>query len=190
MREQLITATESAIRAIDASRFFKTERGFHGRFYCALQTELDRFGLIADGAILEMEYQKSARHGLIQRPDIIFHVPTEHSGFGVVANNFAVWALKRHATNFEAIEDFNKLDQMFDTLRYPLGFFINIDSTQPMLEHYTGQHRDRLVALAACIDGSAVKIHRVPLGYEAYPSAQLDPPSAPPSTPSLKRPRS
>lgn len=160
MREQLIAATESAIRAIDAPRFFKTERGFHGRFYCALQTELDRVGLIADGAILEMEYQKSARHGLGQRPDIIFHIPTEHSIVGVVANNFAVWALKRHATDIEAIEDFKKLDQMFDTLRYPLGFFVNIDSTQPMLEHYAGQHRNRLVAVAASLDVATVKVHR------------------------------
>lgn len=160
MRELLISATESAIRAIDATRFFKTERGFHGRFYCALQTELDRIGLLVDGAILEMEYQKSARHGIRQRPDIIFHVPTEYSGLEVVENNFAVWALKRHATNLEAIEDFNKLDQMFDTLRYPLGFFVNIDSTQPMLDLYAGQHRDRLVALAACLDGPTVKVHR------------------------------
>ncbi|MEX2493215.1 MAG: hypothetical protein WD425_15795 [Nitrospirales bacterium] len=94
MREALITATEAAIRAVGAARFFETERGFHGRFYCALQAELDRAGLIANGAILEMEYQKSERHDMVQRPDIVFHIPAEHSGAGARAYNFAVWALK------------------------------------------------------------------------------------------------
>jgi hypothetical protein len=41
MREALINATEAAIRAVDTTRFFRTERGFHGRFYCAIQEQLD-----------------------------------------------------------------------------------------------------------------------------------------------------
>lgn len=48
---------------------------------------------MTNGAILEMEYQKSSRHGLGQRPDIVFHIPAEHSRESVQANNFAVWAL-------------------------------------------------------------------------------------------------
>jgi len=167
MREALIAATETAIRSVDAARFFQTERGFHGRFYCALQAELDRAGLMANGAILEMEYQKSARHGLGQRPDIIFHIPTEHSGVGVRANNFAVWALKRRATVAEAREDFDKLDQMFDTLRYPLGFFVNIDAVDPMRGHYTGAHRNRLAAVAAQLDGAQINVHWAPADAEA-----------------------
>ena len=167
MREALIAATEAAIRSVDAARFFQTERGFHGRFYCPLQAELDRVGLIAGGAILEMEYQKSARHGLGQRPDIVFHIPAEHSDAGVRANNFAVWALKRRATTIEARDDFDKLDQMFDALEYPLGFFVNIDATDPMREHYTGIYRPRLVAVAAQLVGSQVNVHWAPADAEA-----------------------
>lgn len=168
MREALIAATEAAIRSIGAVRFFRTERGFHGRFYCALQAELDRTGLVQDGAILEMEYQKSARHGIGQRPDIILHVPVEHSGSGVRANNFAVWALKRRASVAEAREDFEKLDQMFSMLDYPFGFFVNIDADEPMRDHYTGQYRDRLAAVAAHLTGATVRVNWAP------PDAQPD----------------
>lgn len=167
MREALIAATDAAIRAVGAARFFETERGFHGRFYCALQAELDRAGLIVKGAILEMEYQKSARHNMGQRPDIVFHIPAEHSGAGVRTNNFAVWALKRRATPVKTCADFEKLDQMFDNLGYQYGFFINIDATDPMREHYTGAHRTRLAAVAASLDGAQVSVHWAAANAEA-----------------------
>jgi hypothetical protein len=106
MRDALIATPEAAIRAVDAARFFQTERGFHGRFHCALQEQLDRTDLMTNGAILEMEYQKSRRHGLTQRPDIAFHIPAEHFGAFVHANNFAVWALTRRASIMRAQLDF------------------------------------------------------------------------------------
>lgn len=159
MRDALIAATEAAIRSVDAARYFRTERGFHGRFYCALQAEIDRHGLLTNGAILEMEYQKSSKHGTKQRPDIVFHIPSEHSGDDVIAGNFAVWALKRRATTASACDDFVKLDQMFAALRYPLGFFVNIDSTDPMGGHYTGIYRNNLVAVAAHLSGNQVSVH-------------------------------
>ncbi len=149
MRQALINATESAIRAVDAARFFQTEREFHGRFYCALQEQLEREGLLANGAILEMEYQKSSRHDLSQRPDIVFHIPAEYSSATVQENNFAVWALKRRASPAKAKSDFVLLDEMFQLLHYPIGFFLNIDSTDPMLQHYQGAFPDRLAAIAA-----------------------------------------
>jgi choline dehydrogenase-like flavoprotein len=167
MRDLLISATEAAICNVDATRFFQTERGFHGRFYCALQEQIDHAGLIANGAILEMEYQKSARHGLGQRPDIIFHIPAEHSHAAVNANNFAVWALKRRASAADARNDFVKLDQMFDTLHYRRGFFVNIDATDPMREHYTGIHGDRLVTVAVSLDGAHVGVHWAGASAEA-----------------------
>ena len=156
MRDVLIRATETAIRAVDAARFFRTERGFQGRFYCALQAELEGAGLLADGAILEMEYQKGAAHGMGQRPDIIFHVPVEHSGADKRANNYAVWALKRTATAASARDDFEKLNQMFGGLDYPLGFFVNIDTASHMAEHYRGNYRDRLEAVAASLTDAQV----------------------------------
>lgn len=162
MREALVSATDAAIRNVDAARFFQTERGFHGRFYCALQMELDRVGLLANGAILEMEYQKSTRHGLGQRPDIIFHIPSEHSPSRVDENNFAVWAIKRRASSAAARDDFEKLDQMFETLCYPVGFFVNIDASDPMRDHYAGAHRHRLAAVAASFNGFRVDVHWAP----------------------------
>ena len=154
----LRAATDKAIRAVDAARFFKTERGFHGRFYCALQAELDHARLLTNGAILEMEYQKSLRHDMSQRPDIVFHIPAEDTGEGVEANNFAVWALKRRATQAQARADFENLDQMFASLRYSYGFFINIDAANPMLEHYSGDYRDRLAAVAARLNGAQISV--------------------------------
>lgn len=149
MREILVAATEAAIHSVDAARFFRTERGFQGRFYCALQSELDHAGLLTGGAILEIEYQKWAAHGMGQRPDIIFHVPIEHSGTDRNSNNFAVWALKRKATVASACDDFAKLNQMFLQLNYPIGFFVNIDAEEPMAIHYQGEYGGRLLAVSA-----------------------------------------
>ena len=59
-------------------------------------------------------------------------------------NNYAVWALKRGSSAQSAPDDFEKLDEMFATLHYPLGFFININAQQDFLDHYPGPFRDRL----------------------------------------------
>jgi hypothetical protein len=159
MRDELLNATIVAIKAVDAARFFQTERGFHGQFYCALQNQIEQAGLMTNGAILEMEYQKSRRHGTWQRPDIVFHIPVEHSGASVGENNFAVWALKRRASITDAVSDFALLDDMFETLRYPLGFFVNVDSTDQMGQHYTGEHPDRLATVAAKLIDAQVTVN-------------------------------
>lgn len=52
MMTQILEATDAALRTIDAARFFQTERGFHGRFYCSLQAKLEAIGLLSDGAHL------------------------------------------------------------------------------------------------------------------------------------------
>ena len=147
MRDGILAATESALRQVEA-RYLRTERGFHGRFYSALFNELDRLHLLANGRLLEMEYQKSARHRLHQRPDIILHVPAEGSEPAVTENNCVVWALKRHATPKKAREDFDKLDDMFRVLHYRLGIFVNIDSAEHLAESYEGRYADRLVTVA------------------------------------------
>ena len=67
-------------------------------------------------------------------------------------NNHAVWALKWRASVKKAQADFVLLDEMFEALNYPLGFFINIGSLDPMHQHYYGKHRDRIVAVAATHD--------------------------------------
>lgn len=85
---------------------------------------------------------------MTQRPDIILHVPAEESGSGVRANNFMIIALKRQASPVRAEEDFAKLDQMCDHLRYPLAVFINIDSAEHHFDRYAGQFGDRIHAFA------------------------------------------
>ena len=145
-RDDLICATEAAIGAVGHPRFFDTERGFQGEFHHALRTQLDQMGVCPAGSILELEYQKSRRHGVRQRPDIILHVPASAGG-SVRADNHAVWALKHRATVRKAREDFDHLDEMFRELDYPLGFFVNIGSPDPMLQHYAGTYRDRLLGV-------------------------------------------
>src|SRR6266702_580363 len=149
----IIVATVNALKSIRYSRFLATERGYHGRFYCALQEELDKSGVLQDGAILEMEYQKSARHDVYERPDIILHIPAEYSGNSVKEGNFAVYALKRHASSTSAKDDFEKLDTMFSRLDYPLGLFLNIDSTRHHLESYDGQYSERIHSFAVKPEG-------------------------------------
>lgn len=158
MREGLIHATDAAIRAVDHPRFFATEHGFHGAFHHALQMQLDRIGIRPEGSILEIEHQKSRRHGIRQRPDIILHVPAIH-GVSVKDNNYAVWALKWRASVKKAESDFVLLDQMFEELNYPLGFFVNIGSPDPMLQHYAGQYRNRLVGVAATYENGESHVH-------------------------------
>jgi hypothetical protein len=80
MIDAIMSATDEALSAVSEPRFLRTERGFHGRFYCALQQTLEKAGLLDSGRILEMEYRKSTRHGTSQRPDIVLHKPAEESG--------------------------------------------------------------------------------------------------------------
>ena len=155
MRERILAAAQEALRVATAPRFFRTERGYQGRFYCALQEALDARGLTGDGVILEMEYQKSARHDMTQRPDIVLHIPAEDSGQGVRANNFAVFALKWKASRADAVDDFNKLDEMCERLDYPLAIFINVASDQHHRDAYTGRFADRLQTYAVdLVDGT------------------------------------
>jgi len=158
MDNHILEATIHALRLVNHVRFFRSERGYQGRFFCMLQTFLDECGILSDDVILEMEYQKGERHGTHQRPDIILHIPTEVSGATVEKNNLAVWALKRRANTSRARADFEKLDWMFAHLCYPLGFFVNIDSDSHHLDCYTGSFRDRLVAFAVRLDSGNVII--------------------------------
>lgn len=158
MNEQILEATVEALGTVAEPRFFRTERGYHGRFYCVLQAALDRRGLLVDGVILEMEYQKSARHDMAQRPDIILHIPAEESGARRKDNNFAVFALKWRASRTEALADFGKLDEMCEWLDYPLAIFINIASERHYREEYTGPFQDRLHAFGVVLANGAPKV--------------------------------
>jgi hypothetical protein len=145
-----IHATIEAIQQVRNPRFLATERGYHGAFYCALRSNMERQGLLSQKRILEMEYQKSwSRHSLSQRPDIVFHIPVEISGATRSENNFAVWALKFDASPTGAIEDFKKLDEMCLGLKYPLAIFVNVASRKTYLDLYRGKYPQRIHAVAA-----------------------------------------
>ena len=164
MPEQIISATTDALKSVLQGRYYQTERGYQGRFYCALQDALDAWGILNGGFIVELEYQKSARHGLYQRPDIIVHIPAELHGSPVEEGNLAVYALKRRASQSGALEDFNKLDDMFERLHYQLGIFVNIDSRDHHLNNYSGRYSNRIHAFAVqLIDGrvSIIQAKRV-----------------------------
>jgi hypothetical protein len=156
MIDVIISATDTALLAISVPRFLRTERGFQGQFYCALQKALEERGVLQGDHILEMEYQKSARHGIYQRPDIVLHIPAEEASAEVYENNLAVWALKRHATEDAARDDFDKLDEMFDQLRYPLGIFVNIDSAEHFALSYAGRFPERVRTVAVSIEDGEI----------------------------------
>ncbi len=138
IRIKIVAATIAAARYINDPRFWRTERGFHGAFYYELWGVLLSLEVLCGARILEMEYQKSHRHDMSQRPDIILHIPAEFHNLGVRRGNFAVWALKRRASAQSAAADFENLDEMFAKLDYPLGFFLNIDSDVTYFNTYRG----------------------------------------------------
>lgn len=145
----MIDCTREALQAITHPRLFEPERGYCGRFSIELTRALDNRGILSDPRrLLELEYQKSEpRHGMRQRPDIVFHIPVEVSGaVDRRINNFAVWAFKLRSQEIQAQEDFRKLDEMFEYLNYPIGFFINISDYRSFLHLYRGQYANRLYA--------------------------------------------
>jgi len=163
MREKIIQATIKSLKKNHQERFYQTERGYQGRFYCALQQALDDEGIIIDGLILEMEYQKRENiHHTSQRPDITLHIPVEYSGAERTANNYAIWALKRRGYRSgyhrNVTDDFNKLNIMFKKLNYPLGFLIIINSDRHMLDIYEGEFRDRIISFAVKLNNGAILI--------------------------------
>ncbi len=105
-----------------------------------------------------MEYQKSARHGLTQRPDIILHAPAEETGAAVFENNVAVFALKLSASRQRAGEDFAKLAEMCAGLRYELAIFINVNSDAHHMACYEGQHGDRIDSFAVTLQSGQPRI--------------------------------
>jgi len=139
--ELIIETIIEALKHMDSLRFFKTERGFQGRFACALYEIFDAKNIFQDDTIIEEEYQKRIKpHGTRLRPDLIIHVPVEsgHSN-SRTENNFVVFAFKKQTNKDRAKEDFEKLNELFEKLKYPLGIFININGrSEIFLNKYSG----------------------------------------------------
>ena len=149
------------IKNIKDQRFFNSERGYQGQLVALLDRAIKDEKIFPDETIIEQEYQKTMKHhGIRQRPDIIIHIPIEAGLTDIrTENNFYVIALKLNAKVYSAIEDFGKLEDMFNQLDYPEGVFINIGAYPSLfLAEYGGQNQDRIHELSISLDNNEVRI--------------------------------
>lgn len=153
--KELLSVIAAALASVTDPHYYEDERGFQGEFYAHLRLRL-RDLVLPEGALLREEYQKRlAQHGLRTRPDIILHEPFDlgrHRSRD--QGNHAVMELKRRATSGTTADAFSNLVAMIDTLNYPLGVFINIDSSKTWVELVPDSHRARIACLAAHLDGN------------------------------------
>ncbi len=152
-RNELLNVIAESLTSVTDPHYYEDERGFQGEFYAQLRLRLRGIAL-PEGALLREEYQKRlAEHGLRIRPDIILHEPFDPGRHrGRDEGNHAVMELKRHATPGTAADAFTNLVAMIDTLNYPLGVFINIDSSRTWAEAVPEAHRARVACLAVHLD--------------------------------------
>jgi hypothetical protein len=74
-------------------------------------------------------------------------------------DNFVVFAFKKNADKDTAKDDFEKLDIMFKELKYPIGFFININGYPNIsLENYEGNYKNRIHELSNKMESSKLYI--------------------------------
>lgn len=153
-----------SIKAINAKRYFSTERGYQGQLLIELNGRLKIEQIFHSEAIVEQEYQKTLKnHGISKRPDIIIHIPYEEEKYkSRHAGNFVVIQLKRKASEHTAREDFDKLDLMFEKLDYPLGIFLNVDSNETFFDSYPGNYKDRLHCFAVQLSNNEVVLYESP----------------------------
>lgn len=147
----------TAVRSISNPRFYETERGFQGELDGLLSASL-RNNVGPRDAIVEQEAQKTLRnHGIRRRPDIIIHCPTQEGGNRRVGN-YVVILLKRRGSENAARKDFLALDEIIDALDYPLGVFINIDSTHTYSGVHDGRFAGRLHFVAVSLGPHGVVV--------------------------------
>lgn len=170
-KEQFLSIFRDSIQAITDERYFSTERGYQGQLLAELNSKLNIEQIFPGNPIVEQEYQKTLdNHGITIRPDIIIHTPYErriHENRR--AGNLIVIQIKREASNDEAKEDFDKLDLMFEKLDYPLGIFLNINSSNTFFDIYSGDYNGRLCCFAVRLVNNKVVIYESPQGYYRTP---------------------
>jgi hypothetical protein len=49
MRDLIVESTRKSLAVVSHPRFFRSERGYQGRFYCVLVAAFDNKGLLDDG---------------------------------------------------------------------------------------------------------------------------------------------
>ena len=118
----------NSIKAINTLRYFRSERGYQAEFYNQLSNNIEGKGIFPEDAILEAEVQKLnlQHYGVTQRPDLLIHIPLET---GITENpnenNFVNFAFKLQGNENATLDDFSKLNQMFQFLNYELGIYIS-----------------------------------------------------------------
>ena len=158
MNEKLLNIVRESLLEITNPRFFETERGFQGMLLHKIQSRLS--GEAWAPAVVEQEYPKKLKeHGLRIRPDLIIHVPfNPEEQKSRRENNFVVIELKLRANKERAIEDYDHLSNMCDELNYPLALFINLGSSETFFDKYTGNNKDKMVAIGVELLNGTVRL--------------------------------
>jgi hypothetical protein len=58
---EILESTLCALECTKAPRLFKTERGYHGEFYCQLRPHLSKRGIITDSRHFQMAFVDRVR---------------------------------------------------------------------------------------------------------------------------------
>lgn len=158
--QALVQTTRDAMHAIKTPRFFETERGYQGELLAEIRKRLPEIRGVSEDAVVEQEFQKrTATHGLRLRPDLVIHVPFDNERHSSRREgNYICFELKLRATEPQASEAYRNLAQLMRALNYPLGIFININSSQTYISS-APKESGQFFAFAVTLQGSDVKIH-------------------------------
>lgn len=161
--KKIIDISIKALKEIKESRFFQTERGYQGRFACALYKHLDQDNIFPDDMIVEIEYQKRIDcHDTRMRPDLIIHIPSDSQDKeSRKNNNFVVYQFKKEADYKKAKDDFEKLETLFKKLKYTLGVFVNINKYPEVYlinKDYSVKYKKRIHEFSVGLVEGKVKI--------------------------------
>lgn len=136
MVEKLLEVIIIALKQVQNPRFYCSERGYQGEFSSNLKALFGKNNIMPDETIVEQEYQKTIpNHGISHRPDTIVHIPFEKGRARTrEEGNFVAIEFKLKANKRNALEDFSKLNDYINILKYPLGIFVNIGSQESFIE--------------------------------------------------------
>jgi hypothetical protein len=113
----------------------KIERSRRGMYECKTLPRI-----VSRGGRISFGWDGKKLH-LNQRPHLLF-------------------AFKKNADQKVAEEDFGKIDIMFKKLKYPIGFFINIDRYPDIfLDSYDGDFKDRIHEFCIKLDNGLHILH-------------------------------
>jgi hypothetical protein len=160
--EEILTRTLNALKNILVPRFYVTERGFVNNFSHELELQIADLNLFPEHTIIEAEVQKrlNDHYGVRQRPDLLIHIPIETGlTHNANENNFVVYGFKLNGNNNFSMQDFAKLDEMFNALHYQIGIFININAyPNTFLQNYNGDFKDRIHEYSIGLINGEVKV--------------------------------